>query len=359
MRLNLKSEVIGTPNPRSAFFIEPLQSAEAGMARVKTIRLRRRIRPLNPISRKLTRRQISDRIARIERVVPELKERLEPCALCSRRCGAHRRRGESGECGLSDQLRVASVARHRGEEPPISGTKGAINIFFSGCNLHCIHCQNWPVSQNHVGKNLNPDELAKLILRKWKRGAQSLGWVTPTPQIVSALEAYRICLQSGLNLPLVHNNGGYEDPEIIGLLAGIVDIWLPDIKTRDAMQGREVQGVNDYPRRNAAALRSMVAQVENGEARAVIVRYLALPNHQEDAERTLKWLRETFQDGIYLSLMAQYFPTYRTQRHRSLGRRLSLEEYKAVIERAQSLGFKRGWIQSREEEDGIPLSCLS
>jgi putative pyruvate formate lyase activating enzyme len=314
---------------------------------------------MEAISRKLTRSQISVRIAAIERALPALEERLDPCALCPRCCGARRRHGESGECGMPDQLRVASVARHRGEEPPISGTQGAVNIFFTGCNLHCIHCQNWPISQNHVGKNLNSAELAELVLKKWKRGAQSLGWVTPTPQILPALEAYRICLQSGLDLPLVHNNGGYEDPDIIGLLAGIVDIWLPDVKTRDAHQGREVQGVVDYPQRNEAALHAMVAQAEKGEARAVIVRYLTLPNHLEDAGRTLKWLREAFQDGIYLSLMAQYFPTYRTQRHISLGRRLTPEEYQTVIHHAQSLGFERGWIQSFEEEDGIPLSCLS
>lgn len=314
---------------------------------------------MEAISRKLTRKQISVRLASIERVLPELEDRLDPCALCPRRCGARRRHGEIGECGLQDQLRIAAVARHRGEEPPISGSNGAINIFFTGCNLHCMHCQNWPISQNHVGRDMDPAGLAGLVLRKWRRGAQSLGWVTPTPQIVSALESYRICLQSGFDLPLVHNNGGYEDPEIIRLLAGITDIWLPDIKTRDAMQGREVQGVNDYPRCNEEALRAMVVQVKRREARAVIVRYLALPDHLEDAERTLKWLRETFQDEIHLSLMAQYFPIYRTQRHASLGRRLTPEEYQAVIHHAQSLGFEQGWVQRHGEEDGIPLSCLS
>lgn len=253
---------------------------------------------------------------------------------------------------------MASVARHLGEEPPISGETGAINVFFSGCNLHCLHCQNWPISQLHVGKQLTPEELAGRILKKWRKGAHTLGWVTPTPQIVGALEAYRLCLNEGLDLPLVHNNGGYEDPEIVDLLAGIVDIWLPDVKTSDSAWGRKVQQADDYPEYNRKAVAGMVRLVESGNAQSVIVRRLLLPGRLEDSRQTLEWLWGSFGNQIQLSLMCQYFPTYQTENDFDLGRKLSEEEYNTIIEYAQDLGFERGWVQNFEEENGLPLHCL-
>ena len=290
--------------------------------------------------------------------MPELRRRLDPCRLCPRQCGARRLDGKVGECGLDGQLRVASIARHQGEEPPVSGSRGAINVFFSGCNLHCLHCQNWPISQNHVGRLRTAAELAESILRKWRRGAQALGWVTPTPQIVPALEAYRLCLLEGLDLPLVHNGGGYESVEIIRLLAGIVDLWLPDAKTADDGRSLVINGISDYPEKNIAAIQVMVEQVRAGRARAVIVRHLLLPDAQEDSRKVLRQLWEQFGHSIHLSLMMQYFPTFRTEGHPFLGRRITSDEYESIVDYARELGFAKGWIQNHEEEDGISLRCL-
>jgi putative pyruvate formate lyase activating enzyme len=301
---------------------------------------------------------IAARISRIDAVLPELRERLDPCRLCPRQCGARRWRGKIGECGLDAQLRVASIARHKGEEPPISGSNDAINVFFSGCNLHCLHCQNWPISQKHVGRIRAAEELAEAILRKWRRGAHSLGWVTPTPQIVPALEAYRRCLLQGLDLPLVHNGGGYESVEIIRLLAGVVDLWLPDAKTGSCQRGQIINGVLDYPARNLEAIGEMVSQVKAGAARAVIVRHLPLPDGREDSRQILKQLWEQFGNSIRLSLMRQYFPTFRTEGHPTLGRRLARGEYESIVEYSRELGFIKGWIQCHEEEDGISVHSL-
>lgn len=267
--------------------------------------------------------------------------------------------GETGECGLGAGLRVASVALHSGEEPPISGRRGAVNVFFSGCNLHCLHCQNWPISQKRVGKDVTPRELADRILKKWSRGAHSLGWVTPTPQIVGALEAYLLCLQEGCDLPLVHNSGGYEDATVVRLLAGIVDLWLPDAKTTDPDRAELIQNARNYPARNQSAMAAMVEQADSKQARVVIVRHLVLPGGVEDSRNVLSRLWEAFGKRIHLSLMAQYFPTYRTEGHEALGRKITAEEYDAVIAFARKLGFRKGWVQQSLDEEGISPACLT
>ncbi len=305
------------------------------------------------IDRKLTDHEIGQRIKRIDALLPELRRRLSPCTLCPRHCGAKRTEHETGECGLDDNLRIASVANHKGEEPPISGNTGAINVFFSGCNLHCIHCQNWPISQMRVGKVFTVEQLAKKIMSKSARGAHSLGWVTPTPQIVPALEAYRICLASGLNLPLVFNCGGYEDIGVIRLLTGIIDIWLPDAKTSDESRAASIQSVKDYPERNTEAISAMVEQVDAGNARAVIVRHLPLPDGLNDSMETLKRLWSRFGNAIHISLMMQYFPTYQTEGDAVLGRRLKEEEYTMIVDLTSNLGFEKGWVQDYDTETGI------
>ncbi|MBU1881130.1 MAG: radical SAM protein [bacterium] len=310
------------------------------------------------LSRSLTQLEIDLKIARIDAVLPHLYRRSNPCFLCPRRCGVLRLYGELGECRLPAELRVASVALHQGEEPPISGENGAVNIFFSGCNLHCIHCQNWPVSQYQYGSFHTPRQLAEKILKKKQRGAQTLGWVTPTTQIVHALEAYRLCLLEGFDLPLVHNDGGYEDVEIIELLAGIVDIWLPDAKTRESQVAREIQKASDYPDINRLALAAMVKQADRGETRAVIVRHLVLPDNTADSKNVLSDLYLQFGNRIHLSLMMQYFPFHKTINHSLLGRRITEAEYEEVIDFAVSTGFEKGWVQEYDTETGIPFHCL-
>ncbi len=315
--------------------------------------------PSSRLNHYLTAAEISARRDRIHQVLPDLYQRLSPCTLCPRRCGAPRTQGETGECGLTSRLRVASVARHFGEEPPVSGQLGAINVFFSGCNLHCRHCQNWPLSQQQVGQDIKVEDLADRILKKWRGGAHTLGWVTPTAQLPLALETYQLCLQQGCDLPLVHNGGGYEDPEIIAWLAGIVDLWLPDAKTADGERGWQINRVPDYPGVNLLALAAMVHQVQTGSARAIIIRHLILPGANSDSRQVLRRLWKSFGNSLHLSLLSQYFPTYQTLGTETLGRPITESEYKSIVQYARHLGFQHGWVQPKEEVYGIPLHCLS
>jgi len=310
------------------------------------------------LSRRLTSSEIERKIRRIDEVLPLFYRRLSPCFLCPRRCGVLRLHNEPGECRLPAELRIASIALHQGEEPPVSGEFGAINVFFSGCNLHCIHCQNWPISQYMYGTFHTPQQLADKILKKQKHGARTLGWVTPTTQIVHALEAYRFCLLEGFDLPLVHNNGGYELTEIVNLLSGIVDIWLPDAKTRSDKNAETIQKAADYCTVNQSALIEMVNQVDKDEARAVIVRHLVLPGLVEESKRVLDDLFQQFGNRIYLSLMMQYFPFHKTLDHPQLGRRITEAEYNEVCDYAAALGFEKGWVQEYDTETGIPFHSL-
>ncbi|TKJ40344.1 radical SAM protein [candidate division LCP-89 bacterium B3_LCP] len=310
------------------------------------------------IDSRLSPSEMDARIGIMEDLISILQPQLTNCTLCPRRCEVNRYQEPAGECGLGVDIRVASVACHKGEEPPISGEEGAINVFFSGCNLHCLHCQNWPISQKRVGSTVTPEELSARILKKWRRGMHSLGWVTPTPQIVGALEAYLLCLRNGFDLPLIHNNGGYENPEVVDHLSHVVDVWLPDAKTADDTQAAKIQGAPNYVIINLQAIAAMVNQVEEGNARAVIVRHMVMPAHLDDSRQVLNLLWDKFGSSIYLSLMGQYFPAFHTVNHGSLGRKLSEEEYNQVIEEARKIGFKQGWVQHYDTETGVLLDCL-
>ncbi len=279
------------------------------------------------------------------------REVASPCRMCPRRCGARRIDGETGVCGVGDSVRVASYNLHFGEEPPITGTRGSGTVFFSGCPLKCIFCQNYPISHLGNGQVYSIEELAGIFLNLQKRGAHNINLVSPTPYLHHIVQALEIASDKGLRLPIVNNTSGYERLEVVRMLDGIVDIWLPDFKYHDPELAREVSAAPGYPEKAYAAIDEMFSQV--GELRlddggiaisGTIIRHLVLPGHTENSKRVLDVIAQSPFKKSCLSLMSQYFPAYKAP-DSPLSRRLNPEEYAEVKEYAVEKGFESGWFQ--------------
>jgi len=295
-----------------------------------------------------------------ERRIGFLQRSLRRCVLCPQFCRAGRTAGEEGFCRLGDGVILHSALPHHGEEPPLSGSRGAGTIFFSSCNLRCIYCQNSQISHTPAGHPVSRDELAGIMLDLEAQGCHNIEPVTPTPHLPGIMAAYLSARRRGLRLPLVFNCGGYEREKIVRLLAGMVDIYLPDFKYGIAEVGRLFSSVRDYPRHALAALKEMVRQVgdsletEEGVAyHGVLVRHLVLPGHLENSLAVLQTIRE-ISPFIPLSLMAQYTPTEAVCRHPQLGRRVSRREYEQVVDAACDLGFKEIYTQEVDDRDLVP-----
>ena len=284
------------------------------------------------------------------------------CTLCPRNCDVDRTKSH-GFCGESATLRAARAALHLWEEPPISGTVGSGTVFFSGCTLRCIFCQNADIAGGHHGKEITAERLAEIFLELQEKGAANVNLVTPThflPHIVSALQTAK---KKGLTIPVVYNCGGYEKAETLALLDGLVDIYLPDYKYRSKTLAKALSAAEDYPEVAEAALCEMLRQVgkavfdENGMMKkGVIVRHLVLPAHTDDSMEVLRFLHETFGDDIYISIMSQYTPMKKFEDHPALSRKLTTYEYQKVVRFAEEIGIKKGFLQSGEaaKESFIP-----
>jgi len=276
------------------------------------------------------------------------------CTLCPRECGSSRP-AHRGLCGAGN-LRVASYNLHFGEEPPVSGANGSGTIFFSGCSLKCIFCQNYPLSHFNNGTDMTVDELAAVILGLQKKGAHNINFVTPTQFAADIKTAIKKAREKGLKIPVVYNSSGYERVEILKELEGIIDVYMPDAKYATPEISGKYCEVPDYPEINRAALLEMKRQtgdlkMKNGLAqRGILVRHLVLPGEIENSKRVLKWLFENL-GNVYLSLMSQYHPCYKAVGHPVIGRRLKEEEYEEVLDFAGGLGFTNGYRQEIENED--------
>lgn len=288
----------------------------------------------------------------ISRRADALRRVLTSCALCPRRCGANRLHGKMGFCKTGAGFKIARAVAHVGEEPAISGVKGAGTIFFTGCHLGCLYCQNFQISHEGLGSETTVEELAAIMLRLNEKGCHNIELVSATHVLPFVLEALALAVDQGLDLPIVFNSGGYENPETIAMLEGIVDIYLPDAKYALADVGLDLSGVSAYPRWNELALDEMVRQVgtgldlKNGVAvKGIIVRHLILPGYIENSKAVLRWLASRYGTEIHLSLMSQYFPVYQSRTHSTLSRRLTRQEYDEVTGYALELGFTNGWIQ--------------
>jgi len=294
------------------------------------------------------------------RRVGYLKRILKRCVLCPQMCRTDRMAGEKGFCRLDAGMAISSALPHHGEEPPLSGKRGAGTIFFSSCNLRCVYCQNYQISHSPAGRPVSEEELAGVMLEIEALGCHNIEPVTPTPHLPGIMAALLLARGRGLSLPFVFNCGGYERERIIRLLDGMVDIYLPDFKYGIDEAGRRFSGAEAYPRHALASLREMVRQVgdsleiEDGIAkRGVLVRHLVLPGSWESSLAVLKAIREEISPFVPLSLMAQYTPIPAVVKHPLLGRRVSREEYEQVVNAAVDLGFEELYTQ---EVDGRVLS---
>jgi len=284
--------------------------------------------------------------------VETLKAMLKACTLCPRKCRVDRTTEERGFCSLGADIVVNCAIVHHGEEPPLSGRCGAGTIFFSSCNLQCIYCQNYQISHDIKGQSLDVSALADLMLSLQARGCHNVEPVTPTPQTPQIMEALLLARGRGLTIPFVYNCGGYEDPEVIKLLDGMVDIYLPDFKYGIAADGLLFSGAADYPTYAVAAIREMVSQVgdnlemEGGVARrGVLIRHLILPGKRENSLEVLRLIKEEISAQASLSIMSQYTPIPAVARHPILGRRITRKEYEAVVNLALDMGFENIFAQ--------------
>ena len=304
----------------------------------------------------------SEKLKQIETFLENHRGNEECCRMCPRDCKVDRHQ-KVGECREPYLPRIASANVHKGEEPPISGERGSGTIFFAGCSLHCVFCQNFPISQLHqANRQLTIAELADTMITLQKRGVHNINLVTPTHYILQIVSALKIAYENGLEIPIVYNTSGYDRVEIVRDLEGIVDVYLPDIKYADDHLSMFYSSVPDYVEVNRACLSEMYRQKgveldldESGIIRSgMIVRHLALPTHPENSTQALKWLSENLSPKISLSLMSQYFPAYRVNElaeYEHLRGKLSNEEYDMILECADALGFENGWFQPVSDTD--------
>lgn len=288
------------------------------------------------------------RSGELQRRVAAAYARLEACDLCARECGANRREGTRGTgCRTGKRARVSSFGPHWGEEDPLVGSGGSGTIFFAGCNLHCLFCQNYEISHLDEGEEVEPEDLAQMMLTLQARGCHNVNLVSPSHVVPPILAGLLIAAQAGLRLPIVYNTGGYDSYKTLALLDGLVDIYMPDMKYADAAVGRRLSEVSDYPAVNQAAVKDMYRQVgdlaadEDGVARrGLLVRHLVLPNDLAGTAAIVRFLRDEISPTTYINVMSQYRPCYRASELPSLGRRITAAEYAAAVRLAEEAGLR-------------------
>ncbi len=282
-----------------------------------------------------------------------------PCNLCPRECGAQREKGQTGYCLSDNRMFVARAALHMWEEPCISGEKGSGTVFFTGCNLRCVYCQNYEIANKvPVGKEVSIKKLGEIFLRLQDKGAANINLVTPGHHVMAIAQAVLDAKQKGLVIPVVYNGSGYEKSEVIRNLSGIIDIFLTDFKYMDEETALRYSSAPDYPKAAKAALGEMVKAAgrpvfdkEGMMQGGVIVRHLLLPGHKKNAKNVISYVYETYKDDVFLSLMNQYTPLERVKgksEFGSLGRKVTKREYEDVVDYAIGLGVRNAFIQ----EDG-------
>ena len=278
------------------------------------------------------------------------------CEICPRRCKVDRK-NQLGFCRAGKKIKIALVSLHKWEEPCLVGKNGAGTIFFSYCNLKCVYCQNYLISHEGFGAEIEIERLAEIFIEQEARGAANIELVTPTHYTKQICEAIDITKGRGLTLPIVWNSNAYENPETLALLRGRVDIFLPDLKYFDDEAAKILSNVPNYFEIATRAIKKMfelvgAAQFEGENMiRGVIVRHLVLPNYRKDAIKLVDWLYETFGDEIFISLMNQYTPIYRAAEFKKISRALTTFEYKSVVEHAVNIGIKNCFVQIGKTAD--------
>lgn len=290
-------------------------------------------------------------------------EQLNKCEICPHRCKINRNEGQIGRCKSKDTIKIGLYSVHNYEEPCISGQNGSGTVFFSNCNMSCIYCQNYEISQEGKGKEFTIEELAQIFLMQQKNGVENINLVTPTSYVYQIIEAIKIAKEKGLRIPIVYNTNGYENLETIKALNGYIDIYLPDLKYAENELGKKYSKVDNYFKTSTQAIKEMIKQVGAPEfnekgiiQKGVIIRHLVLPNNIENSKNVLKWIKENISNKIYISIMAQYFPTYKAKNDKMLDRKLTKKEWQEIEEYVSELEFENGFIQElgEHEEEYVP-----
>lgn len=275
------------------------------------------------------------------------------CVYCPRYCKVDRTKGQRGFCKAGARPKVAMAGLHYWEEPLISGTKGSGTVFFSHCNLSCLFCQNYVISQeDRGGKEMEPEELAQLFLWLEKRGAHNINLVSPTHYAGEIALAIRIAKSKGISIPFVYNSNGYDSIEALKIMEGLIDVYLPDLKYYSDSLAVKYSSAPSYFCHASQAILEMSRQVgavvldEQGIVkRGLIVRHLVLPGATLDSKKILRWVKQNLPRGTYVSLMAQYYPAYKAEEHEILNRKLTQKEYDEVLSELYELGFEHGYTQ--------------
>lgn len=293
------------------------------------------------------------------RRVREAYRRLRSCDICPHDCGVDRLAGERGICRAGAQPRIASANVHRGEEPPISGSRGSGTIFLTGCSLKCRFCQNFPISQLGNGTDITTSGLAQRMLGLQRQGVHNINFVTPTHYLPQILAALYLAVPQGFTLPIVWNSSGYEKVDALELIDGVVDIYLPDMKYAADEPAGAISGAPGYAEINRRAVSEMLRQVghlqvddDDIAVRGLIIRHLVLPHDQAGSRETLRWIAEHLGTETHVALMSQYFPAHLAGHTPGIDRTLTAEEYDAAVEALQEAGLDNGWVQELDEERG-------
>lgn len=278
--------------------------------------------------------------------------KYENCLLCPRKCGINRRTGQTGVCGVSSEIMVARAALHYWEEPCISGKRGSGAVFFSGCSLHCVFCQNREISDGKEGKVISKERLSDIFMELADKGANNINLVTPGQYIPDIVWAVNDAKSRGMKLPIIYNTSGYENVTELKLLEGIVDVYLPDFKYMDSTLSAMYSRAKDYPSIAKQALSEMVRQqpdvvIDNATRliqKGVIVRQLLLPGHVNDAKAVLKYLYDTYHDHVYISMMSQFTPIA-LKDYPEINRTVTRREYERLVDYALEIGITNAFIQ--------------
>lgn len=289
-------------------------------------------------------------------------EILKKCTICPHNCEINRLDGQIGRCKSKDTVKIALYSTHNFEEPCISGKKGSGTVFFSNCNMNCVFCQNYEISQQGKGREISIQELADIFIKQQEKDVENINLVTPTSYVPQIIEAIKIARKNGLNIPIVYNTNGYEKVETLKMLEGYIDIYLPDLKYSDDLLAKRLSKVDNYFGTATNAIKEMYRQVgkakfdENGiMQKGMIIRHLVLPNHILNSRRVLKWINDNMND-VYVSVMAQYFPTYKAKEIEDINRKLTKEEYEEIENYLYRLNLENGYIQElgEHEEEYVP-----
>ena len=290
------------------------------------------------------------------------------CSICPRNCRIDRTKGQIGYCQSGHEIKSALASVHMWEEPPISGSCGSGTIFFSGCNLRCVFCQNYTISSENSGKTISTERLSEIMLEQQARGVHNINLVTATHFIPSIIKAVQKAKNNGLKIPIVYNTGGYEKVESIKMLEGTVDIYLPDIKYFSSELSLKYSGASDYFDYASEAVLEMYHQTgnniydDNGIMKSgVIIRHMIMPSHKEDSYKVLDWIRDNIGTEACVSLLSQYTPAYNAEKYKEINRKLMSLEYTRVIEHFFDIGLKNGFMQEKSSAESkyTPIFDLS